>query len=63
MSAKGSPRENAQAEIFFRTLKLEEVYLQDYRTFSGRGGLHRLLSGGPLQSEAVAFRPGLPASL
>ena len=33
MSAKGCPRENAQAESFFRTLKMEEVYLQDYQSF------------------------------
>ena len=33
MAAKGTPRENAQAESFFRTLKREEVYLQEYRTF------------------------------
>ncbi len=33
MAAKGCPRQNAQAESFFRTLKLEEVYLQDYQTF------------------------------
>ena len=33
MSRKGCPRDNAQAESFFRTLKMEEVYLQDYRTF------------------------------
>jgi transposase InsO family protein len=29
MSAKGTPRENAQAESFFRTLKHEEVNLSD----------------------------------
>ncbi len=34
MSAKGTPRENAQAESFFRTLKTEEVYLQDYQSFN-----------------------------
>jgi transposase InsO family protein len=33
MSRRGTPRDNAQAESFFRTLKMEEVYLQDYRTF------------------------------
>jgi len=33
MAAKGTPRENAQAESFFRTLKQEEVYLQDYQSF------------------------------
>lgn len=30
MSRRGRPRDNAQAESFFRTLKCEEVYLQDY---------------------------------
>jgi putative transposase len=33
MSAKGTPRENAQIESFFRTLKHEEVYLNDYQTY------------------------------
>jgi transposase InsO family protein len=33
MSAKATPRDNAQAERFFRTLKEEEVYLHDYETF------------------------------
>jgi putative transposase len=33
MSAKGTPRENAQAERFFRTPKEEEVYLHEYETY------------------------------
>ena len=33
MASVGNPYENAKAESFFRTLKLEEVYLKDYRTF------------------------------
>jgi putative transposase len=33
MAAVGNPYENAKAESFFRTLKIEEVYLKDYRTF------------------------------
>ena len=33
MAAKGSPRENAQAESFFRTLKHEEVYLTEYDNY------------------------------
>lgn len=33
MSRRGTPRDNAQAERFFRTLKTEEVYLQDCCTF------------------------------
>ncbi len=35
MAGKGRPRDNAQAESFMRTLKHEEVYLQDYQTFQG----------------------------
>lgn len=33
MSGRGRPRDNAQVESFFRTLKVEEVYLQDYESF------------------------------
>ncbi len=33
MAATGNPYENAKAESFFRTLKMEEVYLKDYRDF------------------------------
>lgn len=33
MSAVGNPYENAKAESFFRTLKMEEVYLKDYANF------------------------------
>ncbi len=33
MSAVGNPYENAKAESFFRTLKMEEVYLKDYCGF------------------------------
>ena len=32
MTAASSPYENAKAESFFKTLKCEEVYLQEYRT-------------------------------
>jgi len=34
MSAVGNPYHNAKAESFFKTLKHEEVYLKDYRTFA-----------------------------
>lgn len=34
MAAVGNPYENAQAERFFKTLKHEEVYLNDYRDFA-----------------------------
>jgi putative transposase len=33
MSATGNPYHNAKAESFFKTLKREEVYLHEYRTF------------------------------
>ena len=34
MSAVGNPYENAKAESFFKTLKLEEVYLKEYESFA-----------------------------
>ena len=34
MAATGNPYENAKAERFFKTLKREEVYLQQFRTFA-----------------------------
>ncbi len=34
MSAVGNPYENAKAESFFKTLKMEEVYLKDYESFA-----------------------------
>ena len=33
MSGKGNPYDNAKAESFFKTLKREEVYLSNYRSF------------------------------
>ena len=38
MSAKGNPYDNAKAESFFNTLKREEVYLNQYETFSDAEG-------------------------
>ncbi len=34
MAAVGDPYENAKTESFFKTLKYEEVYLKEYRTFA-----------------------------
>lgn len=34
MSASGTPTDNAKAESFFKTLKQEEVYLNEYETFA-----------------------------
>jgi putative transposase len=38
MSAKGNPYDNAKAESFFKTLKREEVYLNQYETFEDAEG-------------------------
>jgi putative transposase len=37
MAEVGNPYENAKAESFFKTLKCEEVYLQQYQTFHEAG--------------------------
>jgi putative transposase len=34
MSAVGNPYDNAQAESFMKTLKVEEIYLSGYETFA-----------------------------
>jgi transposase InsO family protein len=45
MSATGNPYDNATAESFFKTLKREEVYLADYRTFEeARTNLDRFIA-------------------
>jgi len=33
MSDKANPYDNAKMELFFRTLKVEEVYMSDYETY------------------------------
>ena len=33
MSRRGNPYDNAQAESFIKTVKCEEVYLNDYGTY------------------------------
>ena len=33
MSRRGNPYDNAQCESFIKTVKCEEVYLDDYETF------------------------------
>ena len=33
MSRRGNPYDNAKAESFMKTLKVEAVYLMDYETF------------------------------
>lgn len=45
MSAKSNPYDNTRRESFFKTLKREEVYLQQYQRFAETDGephpLHR----------------------
>jgi transposase InsO family protein len=44
MAAAGTPLENAQAESFMRTLKREEVYLNDYQDFlEAEGSIGRFI--------------------
>jgi transposase InsO family protein len=43
MSATGNPYENAKAESLFKTLKREEVYLNQYETFADAEGQSRYL--------------------
>ncbi|GAH07303.1 unnamed protein product, partial [marine sediment metagenome] len=34
MSGKANPYDNAKIESFFRTLKVEEVYMFEYETYA-----------------------------
>lgn len=44
MSAVGNPYDNAKAESFFKTVKYEEVYLNDYQTFAeAEANLHQFI--------------------
>ena len=61
MASVGNPYENAKAESFFRTLKLEEVYLKDYRDFEEAEAEHRRVHRGGLQREEIALQPRVSA--
>ena len=37
MSDKANPYDNTKIESFFRTLKIEEVYMTEYETFADVG--------------------------
>ena len=46
MSRKGNPYDNAFAESFMKTLKAEEVYLKEYRTFDeGYSNIKQFIEG------------------
>ena len=55
MSRKGAPWENAKAESFIKTLKAEEVWLNQYRDLEHAQPLHRRLSGRGVQSPPAAL--------
>ena len=59
MSRRGNPYDNAKAESFMKTLKKEEVYVQDYRTIEeARTSIARFLE--TLQHKTPALFTGLP---
>lgn len=61
MSAKGTPRDNAQVERFMRTLKQEEVYLQEYEGYlDSEEGIGRFIEAVYNQKRlhsALGYRP------
>jgi len=57
MSGKANPYDNAKMESFFRTLKVEEVYMSEYQTFEDR------LNSIPYFIEEVYNRKRLHSSL
>jgi transposase InsO family protein len=57
MSNKGNPYDNAQAESFMKTLKVEEVYMWDYKTIDD------VLKSVPFFIEEVYNRKRLHSSI
>jgi transposase InsO family protein len=62
MAAVGNPYENAKAESFFRTLKMEEVYLKDYQSFQEAKENIGEFNRGGLQPEEIALQPRVSTS-
>lgn len=78
MSGRGNPYDNAKAESFFKTLKTEEVQLNQYQNFAeaqnnidafiGEVYNHKRLHSSlgylpPAEFEAVFVNPKIPANL
>ena len=53
------PYDNAKAESFMKTLKVEEVYLTEYESFEDGGRLSAALHRGRLQCQAPSLDPRL----
>ena len=62
MAAVGNPYENAKAESFFRTLKMEEVYLKDYQDFEEAQQNIAAVHRGGLQPQEIALQPRVSTS-
>jgi transposase InsO family protein len=55
MSRTGNPYDNAKAERFIRTLKYEEIYMNDYETPRRGARLDRAFHRSSLQSQATSL--------
>ena len=60
MSRSGNPYDNATCESFMKTLKYEEVYRQEYRTWPMRA-FHRTVPRKSLQRQTAPLGSGLPS--
>ena len=54
MGRRGNPYDNAKAESFMKTLKVEAVYLMDYETLRLSTGRSLLLSRPTVEHDALA---------
>ncbi len=61
MSAKGNPYDNAKAESSFKTLKREEAYMDEYRTYAdAQANIGRFIDDDDNTKRLCARRTYLP---